>query len=258
MKNNKKSKIVLFSVIGLAAISIGTVGFATWITGVDSRTVSNDTTVQVDTSKNKTVIVEAALSDKTLNLREPNTSDEEQLIKVENGGETDLTITFSSFRVIVSDAYVLSGISFSLEGTEIANCAVDQEDKLSIYPTSLYDGVSNDSKASYLKIGTSNIAASSLKTMTSSDTGYVAGYQCYTLDNMSYSFSWGTMFGNGSQTPSKYLSTCTEATEANTTDKKLAYVEKCNKMLNAMHSNLENQKLTLTITANVTDRPTGV
>lgn len=253
MKKNKKSKIVLFSVIGLAAISIGTVGFATWITGVDSRTVSNDTIVQVDTSKNKTVIVEAALSDKTLNLQEPNTSDEKQLIKVENGGETDLTITFSSFRVIVSDAYVLGGISFSLEGTTIENCAVDGEDKLSIYPTSLYDGVSNDSKASYLKIGTSNIATSSLKTMTASDTGYVAGYQCYTLDNMSYSFSWGTMFGDGNLTPSKYLSTCAEANAADTTDKKLAYVEKCNKMLKAMNTNLNGSTIKLTIVAIVND-----
>ena len=40
-------------------------------------------------------------------------------------------------------------------------------------------------------------------------------------------------------------------------DAKLAYVEKCNKMLNAMHSNLDTKKLTLTITATVTDRPTG-
>lgn len=253
MKNNKKSKIVLFSVIGLAAISIGTVGFATWITGVDSRTVSNDTTVQVDTSKNKTVIVEAALSDKTLNLREPNTSDEEQLIKVENGGETDLTITFSSFRVIVSDAYVLSGISFSLEGTVIPNCALD-EDKLSIYPTSLYDGVSNESKASYLKIGTSNIETSSLKTMTASDPGYVAGYHCYTLNTMSYSFSWGTMFGDGTQSPSKYLSTCAEATAADKMDEKLVYIEKCNKMLKAMNTNLDGNTIKLTIKANVTEK----
>ena len=34
MNKNKKSKIVLFSVIGLAAVSIGTVGFATWMVGV--------------------------------------------------------------------------------------------------------------------------------------------------------------------------------------------------------------------------------
>ena len=43
MKKNK-SKIVLFSVIGLAAISIGTVGFATWITGIIDKTVTNNLT----------------------------------------------------------------------------------------------------------------------------------------------------------------------------------------------------------------------
>ena len=40
MKKNTKSKIVLFSVIGLAAISIGTVGFATWVTGLDKKSAA--------------------------------------------------------------------------------------------------------------------------------------------------------------------------------------------------------------------------
>ena len=71
---------------------------------------------------------------------------------------------------------------------------------------------------------------------------------------MAFTFSWGTMFGNGSQTPSEYLSTCDEAKSLKTTEDKLAYVEKCNKMLNAMYSNLNNKKLTLTITANVTEK----
>ena len=104
MKKNKKSKLVLFSVLGLAAISIGTVGFATWVTGVDSRTASDTTKVTVDTSKNKTVIVLAKLSesDNSLALKEPTSSAEStNLIKVEDGAATDLTVTFSEFRIIL-------------------------------------------------------------------------------------------------------------------------------------------------------------
>ena len=255
MIKNKKSKFVLFSVIGLAAISIGTVGFATWITGVENRTATDNVTVNVDTSKNKTVIVEAALSetDNTLSLTEPTTTNS-QLIKVENGNPTDLTVTFKSFRVIVSDAYTLNLINFTLEGTNIGNCTLNA-DNLSIYPNNLYGETNNGDKLSYLKITKSTYdTETSLNTITSGQSGYIDGYTCYTLKEMAFTFSWGTMFGNGNKTPSTYLSTCDEATEANTTDKKLAYVEKCNKMLNAMHSNLHNKNLTLTITANVTEK----
>ena len=250
---NKKSKFVLFSVIGLAAISIGTVGFATWITGVENRTATDNVTVNVDTSKNKTVIVEAALSetDNTLSLTEPTTTNS-QLIKVENGKDTDLTVTFKSFRVIVSDAYTLDSIKFTLEGTSIANCLIS-DDKLSIYPENLYAGASNTKKSSYLKITNSTLNTSSLKTIASEEKGYIEGYTCYTLTTNAFTFSWGTMFGDGSQTPSTYLSTCSDAQNL-LADAKLAYVEKCNKMLNAMHSNLNNKKLTLTITANVTEK----
>lgn len=255
MIKNKKSKFVLFSVIGLAAISIGTVGFATWITGVENRTATDNVTVNVDTSKNKTVIVEAALSetDNTLSLTEPTTTNS-QLIKVENGKDTDLTVTFKSFRVIVSDAYTLNSISFTLEGTNIANCSIS-DNKLSIYPDNLYDGATNTNKSSYLKITTPTLDASSLTTISSGE-GYIEGYTCYTLTSKAFKFSWGTMFGDGSKTPSEYLSTCDEASHLSGTDATLAYVEKCNKMLNAMHSNLENKKLTLTITANVNENPT--
>ena len=35
MKKSQKSKIVLCSILGLAAISIGSVGFATWLVGIN-------------------------------------------------------------------------------------------------------------------------------------------------------------------------------------------------------------------------------
>ena len=255
MKKNKKTKLVLFSVLGLAAISIGTVGFATWVTGVDSRTASDTTKVTVDTSKNKTVIVEAKLSesDNSLVLKEPTSSAEStNLIKVEDGAATDLTVTFSEFRVIVSDSYILNNVNFSLEGTTIENCLLD-ENKSSIYPTNIYGTETNTNKLSYLKLGTASYSTSELKLLTSSDSGYVEGYSCYTLkDSLSYTFNWGTMFGDGSQTPSEYLSTCSDATTASTSvDKKLVYIEKCNKMLKAMNKNLHNKTINLTITADV-------
>ena len=146
----------------------------------------------------------------------------------------------------------LNSISFTLEGTTIANCAISS-DNLSIYPNKLYGETTNDDKLSYLKIANSTLDTNSLTTIASEGEGYIEGYTCYTLTTKAFTFSWGTMFGDGSQTPSTYLSTCSDAQNL-LADAKLAYVEKCNKMLNAMHSNLNNKKLTLTITANVTEK----
>ena len=55
MKKNKKSKLVLFSVIGLAAISIGTVGFATWMVGVQKKEETLTISALVDNTLNNSI-----------------------------------------------------------------------------------------------------------------------------------------------------------------------------------------------------------
>ena len=62
MNKNKKSKLVLFSVLGLAAISIGTVGFATWAVGVQRKEASLTLTAVVDNTVNDSVILEATIN----------------------------------------------------------------------------------------------------------------------------------------------------------------------------------------------------
>lgn len=62
MNKNKKSKLVLFSVLGLAAISIGTVGFATWAVGVQKKEASLTLTAVVDNTVNDSVILEATIN----------------------------------------------------------------------------------------------------------------------------------------------------------------------------------------------------
>lgn len=61
MNKNKKSKIVLFSVIGLAAVSIGTVGFATWVVGVQRTEVGLQLSAKVDDTQNKSIMLEAQI-----------------------------------------------------------------------------------------------------------------------------------------------------------------------------------------------------
>ena len=148
MKKNIKSKIVLFSVIGLAAISIGTVGFATWVTGLDKKTETVNTSITVDTASNKTCYVEAVLGDdNSISLTE-NTTDKDSLIKIEGTpAATDLTITFTKLKVIVSsESYIFNSLDFSLAAAEsnaIVGCTYESPfketfvfDKLSIFDVS--------------------------------------------------------------------------------------------------------------------------
>ena len=61
MNKNRKSKLVLFSVIGLAAVSIGTVGFATWVVGVQRTEVGLQLSAKVDDTQNKSIMLEAVI-----------------------------------------------------------------------------------------------------------------------------------------------------------------------------------------------------
>ena len=70
MNKNRKSKVVLLSVLGLAAISIGTVGFATWVVGVQHKTESLTVTALVDNTKNSSVYLEAATDGNPVKIAE--------------------------------------------------------------------------------------------------------------------------------------------------------------------------------------------
>ena len=70
MNKNRKSKLVLFSVIGLAAVSIGTVGFATWVVGVQKTEASLTVKALVDDTTNSSLYLDAVASDEPVKIAE--------------------------------------------------------------------------------------------------------------------------------------------------------------------------------------------
>lgn len=58
MKKSQKSKIVLCSILGLAAISIGSVGFATWLVGINKTTETLTVQAVVDNSQNDSIYLD--------------------------------------------------------------------------------------------------------------------------------------------------------------------------------------------------------
>ena len=70
MNKNRKSKLVLFSVIGLAAVSIGTVGFATWVVGVQKTETSLTVKALVDDTTNSSLYLDAVASTESVKIAE--------------------------------------------------------------------------------------------------------------------------------------------------------------------------------------------
>ena len=250
MKKNTKSKIVLFSVIGLAAISIGTVGFATWVTGLDKKTETVNTTITVDTASNKTCYVEAELgTDNSISLTEDAPA-KNSLITIEGSpAATDLQITFTKLKVIVSsETYTFNSLDFSLEAADaesspIVGCTYEAG---GVAPVNLYDEVANTDKKSYFDIKKKSYTVSDgLSKVTADDTAnYVEGYDTYVAPNLVFTFKWGTLFG-GDKSPSEYYKKTGNVTE----DLKTSAT--ATKVLNHMNECLSGKSVKLTITANV-------
>ena len=252
MKKNTKSKIVLFSVIGLAAISIGTVGFATWVTGLDKKTETVNTSITVDTASNKTCYVEAELgTDNSISLTEKTPADK-SLITIEGEvPETDLKITFTKLKVIVSSqSYTFKSLDFSLEAVEaeskpIVGCTYETN---GVAPEKLYDEVTNTDKKSYFDIEKKSYTASDgLSKVSSTDTAnYVEGYDTYVATNFVFTFKWGTLFEG--KRPSEYYKKAEDVTT------NLQTSATATKVLNHMHECLSGKSVKLNITAKVTEK----
>lgn len=243
MKNNKKSKIVLFSVIGLAAISIGTVGFATWITGIVDKEETSDISVTVDASKNTTCILEVNQTDSTIHLGEKIDSGSNE-IYTQDGTVEDLKISFDKFRVIATSDFTINSINFEITG--ISN---NETNPLVITTSKLGVAKSGETKSYIdLKVGT----ITSIPTATDG-TGKLQGYRIYdftTSGKFDIEFQWGGLFGNTS--PSAYYKGLLDS--ATKTEDKLEIMNNANTTLNEMNTCFkygESLFKGLTITATV-------
>ena len=63
MKKSRKSKIVLLSVLGLATVSLATVGFASWVISGETSVTSNNITAEVGSIVDNTLT--AAITETT-------------------------------------------------------------------------------------------------------------------------------------------------------------------------------------------------
>lgn len=211
MNKNKKSKIVLFSVIGLAAVSIGTVGFATWVVGVQKKTESLTVTALVDNTKNSSVYLEAVVENSPVKVAETSiypTAESQpkewDIVTASTESNADITVDPNALQFKFTtlqysygnDATVPSKLTIELLAGESDNTA----NKVSINKV----GRTGDSNSSwrYLKftheytLNTSetNLAQNKLKVTDVSDS--TKSFKKFTVDNKIFTLEWGSYFND--------------------------------------------------------------
>lgn len=253
MKKTKRNKILLGASIGLVLVSGLTIGFSSWIIGLDKTTDTDTLTVQIDTVENQTKYLDVALNDNSISIAETAIENKNNGIYVtqEDGLTPDFNITFSSFDVILSNS--LTGAPTKVVMTWTIN---------DIKPVYTYTGEtidsllgrSKDTTYTYIDLVKSEFILS--EDFTSNQD--IDGYTIYSLTNKTISFEWGTLFSDNSDegidSPSEFYSNkITGAIGDGTTklENQLKIMNEANKELDAMHSafydNDSSQAKTITI-----------
>ena len=205
MNKNRKSKLVLFSVIGLAAVSIGTVGFATWMVGVQKKEETLTVNALVDNTVNSSIYLEASITNNKIIVAE-----ETEYVKGGEGSratdivfaskkegeaftvnEHALEFTFSTLQFSKGDTVEFPR-QLKLELMESTNNTLSTEDSKV--------GRAGEGPWTYLQLSqTINLTSASY---TEDDTVTGKSYKTYKLTQTTYSLEWGSFFGNNS--PVKY------------------------------------------------------
>ena len=97
MKKSQKSKIVLCSILGLAAISIGSVGFATWLVGVNKTTETLTVQAVVDNSQNDSIYLDVVTTQEKVKVegkKRPQLMDVDHTFQMDKVKYTKYLISF--------------------------------------------------------------------------------------------------------------------------------------------------------------------
>ena len=206
MKKNKKSKLVLFSVIGLAAISIGTVGFATWMVGVQKKEETLTISALVDNTLNNSIYLEAEITNNNVviaeraeHVKSESTPSTDIVFASKKGGE-DFTVNENALK------FTFSKLQFS-KGTSVAfptqlKLELQTSANNTVSSTGNLTGREEAESWTYLKLNKTIDINSSMYTLDNGVTG--KSYETYKFNEKTYSLEWGTFFGNDGKSPVQY------------------------------------------------------
>lgn len=243
-KNFKRKNYVLFGAIGIAAVALSSVGFATWITGMQNDKAKSDIQISVDTATNETMYLDVELGDANINVTEQVSQAGGKLYN-NSTAPTDLKFSFSKFRLIYSNAYsdknplVTMSVSITKNETQVSSISYS------------LGKIKSTGKASYLNFPTTFIDEESGNVVlnNASEADKIEGYTVKTLSNKEISLNWGDLFGKVS--PTQYYNNRIDNIPASgdPIKAKLEIMSEATSTLNTMSGELNGTKMTLTFTA---------
>lgn len=251
-KNFKRKNYVLIGAIGIAAVALTSVGFATWITGMQkTEAIINDISVSVDTAENSTKYLDVVIdsTNSTMHIGENVTGG-----KITNSGTaTDLEIAFTKFQLIIGNTYTSEQIAAAKVQMTVGGLPAGITfTNGGFVPTNLYGTTANSEKKSYLQFPTEfgRVEGENFYVNMTNGAAGVGNLEGYTVrkatleaDNK-LTLKWGTLFG-GNSPATYYNGLMPENTDVET---QLGIMDKATKTLNHMNELLNGKKLTYTFT----------
>lgn len=262
MNKNRKSKLVLFSVIGLAAVSIGTVGFATWVVGVQKTETSLTVKALVDDTTNSSLYLDAVASEAPVKIAEkvayPSSGEKQPydvITTVTESSPSDgitvdadaLKFSFTKLQFSIGEAATMpTKLKIELlKGVDenVANKVSSENNKLgsSLRGGTSWNYLSFDYTYTLSTTLDTNLIDENkvLKITESPETG--KSYKTYAIENKTFTFDWGSFFN--SKSPVNYYNGLAETIwDGESTNK----VEKLFNLADSAHAEIKQMKTALT------------
>lgn len=187
MKKSRKSKIVLLSVLGLATVSLATVGFASWVISGETAASDQNITAIAGEVVDKTLSASIVSDDCDLSIRFDNLAKETENLKIPNGSATDKQdLDFTIVTTITAGDKLngnLAGVKYQFTYVSALEEAINKNyvafAKGPEYsPTITFTG---DQEASITDSSINTIVFTNAKTLKITS---------------NFSFTWGTAFGS--------------------------------------------------------------
>lgn len=239
INSKSRRKWIMGGLAAFASVALLTTGFAVWVVGVTQTEKDGDVTVDVDTAKNQSVTFDLKLSESMISLKEGNTTNNNDFVKVQgnDGVETDFSISFSEFKIsmptgwfdsikisIMNPSTITSDESTPSSTKFVDNKVADKDIKLK---------TTTRKNTTYFDLKNETLTLSDDQTFDSVVENGVTTYTYKKLNTAVQFFKWGTFFD--SVAPTAYYNNKVFDGEG-AEDKTAANAKFVEDELNAMHS----------------------
>lgn len=253
MKKKNKSKLVIATIVGLAGVSVATVGFSTWLVGINRTELELHVSAEVDNTLNDSIFLEAVTKNEKFVVaeKEEHTKTGNDIIgaKKDSGegaitvSENALKFSFTTLQYRVGKGYDTTKLPTKMK-IELMDTTTNTFNKVDSNAIKLDDdGKREGTDFTYLAFSTEITLGESTysKTEASGD----KTYDLYDITNKEFTMEWGTFFDNKS--PVEFYNSIYSETTSLDYDKATATAEKAYQELNAMNTALKGKDIKIKV-----------